>query len=120
MRLALFIVALVPSAALGQTVTTNCYTDTVGNTRCTSNGQQPDHSIQDFVNSYREGSQAATNAWGDALRSRRERRAAEEAQDQKQTAARMIIAGDCAGAERYALDKGNFALAREVRDYCGR
>jgi hypothetical protein len=30
----------------------------------------------------------------------------------------MIGAGDCAGAEKYALKVGNLALAQQVRDYC--
>lgn len=33
---------------------------------------------------------------------------------------RMLAAGDCSGAERYALSKGDFDLEAEIKDYCGR
>ena len=35
-------------------------------------------------------------------------------------AGRMLASGDCSGAERYALSKGDFDLVSEVKDYCGR
>lgn len=33
---------------------------------------------------------------------------------------KMLVSGDCAGAERYALTKGRFDLVATVRDYCAR
>jgi hypothetical protein len=29
-------------------------------------------------------------------------------------------AGDCAGAEKYALDAANLELAKQVKDYCAK
>lgn len=39
---------------------------------------------------------------------------------QAEEAGKMVAAGDCAGAETYALKQGNFALAQQVKDYCSK
>jgi hypothetical protein len=108
-------------AARAQTATTDCWQDGFGSTHCTTRGQpQPDHTIQDFVNGYQRSSQAATDAQIEAMRRYREQHRAAVADEQTKVAARMIIDGDCPGAEQYALGAGNIELAREVKDYCAR
>jgi hypothetical protein len=37
---------------------------------------------------------------------------------QGREAAKLVAAGNCAGAESYALSVGNISLAKTVRDYC--
>lgn len=44
--------------------------------------------------------------------------ALEEHKAQSWEAAKMAAAGDCAGAEAYALSVGNLVLAKQVKDYC--
>jgi hypothetical protein len=43
---------------------------------------------------------------------------AEEARQQRIKAGRLVAAGDCAAAESFALQTGNFELAKQVKDYC--
>lgn len=45
--------------------------------------------------------------------------ALEQHKAQSWEAAKMVSAGDCPGAESYALSVGNLVLAKEVKDYCG-
>lgn len=45
--------------------------------------------------------------------------ALEEHKAQSWEAAKIAAAGDCAGAEAYALSVGNIVLAKQVKDYCG-
>jgi hypothetical protein len=48
----------------------------------------------------------------------RAQEAAQLAETQRLEAARLVAAGDCAGAQQYALAQGNFELAQQVKDYC--
>lgn len=43
----------------------------------------------------------------------------EQHKQQSWEAAKMVTAGDCAGAEAYAVGVANFVLAKQIKDYCG-
>lgn len=40
------------------------------------------------------------------------------ARTQSIEAGKLVAAGDCESAQRYALQEGNFILAQQVKDYC--
>lgn len=44
----------------------------------------------------------------------------EQHKAQSLEAAMMVTAGNCEGAQHYALSVGNFVLAKQVKDYCGK
>lgn len=102
---------LLIAAALLQSTTT-CTTYVPNQVNCTTQSQRNDM-FGDFLKNYQQSSRAATDAQMEAIRR-------SQRQSEKEAAAHMIINGDCPGAERYALGKGNIALAQEVKDYCAR
>lgn len=51
--------------------------------------------------------------WGAAFKARRDRKI-------RQAVGKLLANGDCAGAEKYALEKGELELAGQVKDYCAR
>lgn len=110
--LALAIALALPASAIAQT-TTDCTTDYFGNVHCTTNSRST--APVDYVS----GLGPLPDA-GKAFREGMERGAAMRAQAQSQHVAKMIAAGDCPGAENYALQQGNFDLAKSVRDYCSK
>lgn len=137
--------ALLPSAALAQTSTTDCQRDYFGNVHCTTSQQQgvnwgiltqpqtQPNAGQSFMNGWEQGQrmraqieqQRAARAQQEAAEQQaaNEAAAAQTAQlanDQMREAANMIKSGDCAGAEQYALSVGNIALASQVKDYCAK
>lgn len=127
--------AVLPSVAGAQTSTTDCQRDYFGNVHCTTNGGPAIQPVQpiDYGALLRSGQQMVPDYAEQARKAeqlrllQQQQRAQEQAlasaqaeRDQKNEAARLIINGDCAGAERYALSAGNIALAKEVRDYCGK
>jgi hypothetical protein len=42
------------------------------------------------------------------------------ADNRAKEAGKMMAAGDCTGAEAYALKAGDLTLAKQVKDYCGK
>jgi hypothetical protein len=115
-------VLLAPSCALAQNSTTDCQRDYFGNVHCTTQAQ-PGVSVApplDYGKLLQSGENAVPS-YADQVRQEQQLRAARgalDAREQTQRAAQMIGAGDCAGAEKFALKAGNLALAQQVRDYC--
>lgn len=116
--------ALILVSSLSGAQTTDCYR--MGNdVRCDTNqGTAPatvsPYSIHDFLNDSRRANNDAVNAQMRAMERYRQQRTDEELDSQRKAAADLIIAGDCDGAAKYALSKGNFGLALEVKDYCNK
>ena len=113
---------LVSSSALAQTSTTDCQRDYFGNMHCTTQTQPDLNSASplDYGKLLQSGENAVPS-YAEQERQQQQLRAARtalEAREQTQRPAQMIGAGDCAGAEKYALRAGNLALAQQVREYC--
>ena len=145
-------ITLLPTAALGQTTSTNC-TAYGGTIQCTS--QTPE--MRSGVNWSLLGPPVDTGrpvmqGYQDAVRAREERQAAQQeaavaaasndaakaaagaqaqaalgtqqADDlhrfQSLEAGKLVAAGDCDGAQRFALAVGNFSLAQQVKNYCAK
>lgn len=131
--------AALSSPALAQQQT-NCTTDMWGNVRCTTTGSPTSGGVDyspllnqptagdSFMKGYENGqrlraqreAQQREKAAHDA---RMDQWAAqgEEAERQRQLsrqAGQLVAAGDCAGAEKLALEGGDFALAGAVKSYC--
>ena len=66
--------------------------------------------------SERARQQAESRRQADAIASLQ--RTLDRHQAQSVEVARIVAAGDCRGAERYALEAGNLVLAKQVKDYC--
>jgi hypothetical protein len=136
---------VIPSLAIAQTTTTNCTTYYWGSTQCVSNTPQQSGGMnwglmttrpatdpgQSFMNGWEQGqrmraqmeAQRAAQAQQQAAEEAQaiaeaEQRGRALAQQQRQTAAQMVISGDCKGAEQYALSQSNLELAKQVKDYC--
>jgi hypothetical protein len=91
---------------LAQVATTNCHSDSLGGVHCTTTTPPP------LVQSYPQ-TQTVDQDWGAVFEARRERKRAE-------AIGKMLARGDCAGAQQYALSKGEIALAAQIRDYCSK
>lgn len=136
--------AMWAGTAFAQTSTTNCAA-TMGGMQCTTQ-QQPGMDPRLMVSP--NPGQTFTDAFQRGMRERQARelaehqaRAADEAAQaaaaqtsalqaqqnaeelhkaQSLEAAKIVSAGDCAGGQQYALSVGNFTLAQQIRDYCGK
>lgn len=126
--------ALTSDSAFAQTQTTDCYRDYWGNYSCRTQQQSGDHwrvlqtPPPDAGKSFMEGFERGQRQRAEMERQRlmalergrqeAEIRAAEEARASTRKASEMVMAGDCAGAEAYALSIGNLVLATQVKDFC--
>jgi len=136
------------AAPLSAQQNTQCYTS-VGVTNCTTTGQPyganratiDPNAFQRGYNQSRGAVDSVTESFRQAERDRAQRqldmamiRQAEQAQAQSNRpatdqieahalgirAGQMIAAGDCAGAQKLALDAGNFEVANGVKAYCAK
>ena len=83
---------------------THCSPDYIGGFRCTT--PPPPVVMQPLPQT-----PYVSTDWGAIFQRIRDNRRAKEI-------GRLLAAGDCAGAERYAAQRGELALAVQVRDYC--
>jgi hypothetical protein len=88
-----------------QISSTHCSPDYLGGMRCTTNTPPP------LVVQPLPHSGYVDQDWAGAFKALRDRKRAE-------AVGKLLAAGDCAGAEQYALRRGGFALVQTVRDYC--
>ena len=95
-----------------QVSTTNCHPDYLGGMRCTTNTpvQMPPLSQTPIQTDNDSGTVLGT-AVGELLTGTGDRHV-------KSRIGKMLAKGDCAGAEKYALQKGRFDLLGVVREYC--
>lgn len=110
MRFLLLALAAIPAGAAAQT-TTNCTTYIPGQINCTTQGGSPSvvanpNAYGAFINSMPRYTYQGPSI-AEAMQ-----------QDRLKKATKMIANGDCAGAEQYALRKGDLALAQTVKTYC--
>lgn len=117
MRLLLLAALAVPAAAVAQTTTTNCRVDSyTGAVNCTSYTPSPPRPVVEPMDYGKllgplPDSSGMIGAMQDYARR-------EAARERLETASQMVAAGDCAGAQRYALGEGDLALARAIQGYC--
>jgi TRAP-type uncharacterized transport system substrate-binding protein len=90
---------------LAQLATTTCTTDPMRNQNCITmgSGQQSDSGSGEALGTALGQLISGTNP--NHIRSR---------------IGKMLAKGDCAGAEQYALQKGELDLAQQVKNYCAR
>ncbi|MCL6729959.1 hypothetical protein [Sphingomonas hankyongi] len=101
------------------------------------NNQQTPNAGQSFMDAYQRGlrdraareaaQQQAQAAAAETAAAEAQARAVDAARQadelhkaQSLEAAKLVTAGDCAGAQQYALSVGNFVLAQQVKDYCAK
>lgn len=138
-RYAALAAAIVSSSAAAQQ-TTDCQRDQWGNTRCRTTGSPTSGGVDwglgtsqtNPADSFQRGYEQ-----GQAIRARREAMKREQAahdarmaqwaqqgaeaerrQVLDKQAGQLVASGDCAGAEKLALDAGDFGLAKSIKDYC--
>lgn len=144
MKRILVATALALSSAAGAQTVTDC-APYLGNVRCTTT-QQPqvnwnmkptpnagdafneafqrglrERRARELAHQQAQAAQAAAQAaqaQTDALQARQQ--ADELHRTQSLEAAKIVSAGDCAGGQQYALSVGNFTLAQQIKDYCGK
>ena len=136
------------AAPLSAQQNTQCYTS-VGVTNCTTTGQPyganratiDPNAFQRGYDRGRGAVDSVTESFRQAERDRAQRqmdmamiRQAEQAQSQSNRAAaaqsdaktrgiragQLVASGDCPGAQKLALDAGDFQLANAVKDYCAK
>lgn len=140
-------IALISTSAIAQTTTTNCTTYSWGSTQCVSQTPQHSQGVNwGLINNSPNPAQSTMDAYSKGVQMRQQQETARHQAElarqqalaqQQQTqalaaqrqadelhraqsleAARMVTAGDCRGAQEYALSVGNFVLAQQIKDYC--
>lgn len=114
----LSLVAAASAAGAQQQTQTNCRTDQWGNTNCTTT-QSPGINW-DILKKPPPTYTPPPMDWGSAIASEQEAKRRKKAESQVAEVSRLLLAGDCAGAERYALTVGNIPLAQQAKDYCAK
>ena len=115
MRSFLFLIALVPGGALAQSSTTTC--STIGAyVRCdTRPAPGSDGAPLDYGAILNSGRNAVPVYRAPSPEERRQ----SSSDRLRRAVGKMVIDGNCDGAESLALQQGDLSLARSVRDYCG-
>jgi hypothetical protein len=90
-----------------QISSTHCHPDYIGGFRCSTNTPPP-MTVQPLPQT-----RYADQDWYGAFKARRDRKRAE-------AVGKLLAKGDCAGAEKYALERGDIDLANQVKAYCNR
>lgn len=91
-----------------QISSTHCHPDYIGGFRCSTNTPPP------LVMPPRaEPVQTVDTDWSAIFEKAAKNR-------HKKAVGKMLAKGDCAGAEKYALERGDIDLANQVKAYCNR